>query len=669
MQDDSTTNDSCESSENHHIKSLYTRRKIDITKIKKQLNQSSSHGLCGSHNLGNTCFMNSAIACLSNTIDLTTYFLTKEFLNDINKENERGMKGKLANEWYHLLFQYWVEHSRVGEPSDFKKIISKKAKRFKGYEQQDSNEFMTIFLDYLNEDLNKTTKAPYEEIEEQKVNEKDIDCAQRFWKLYLKRNDSIITDLFSGQFKSTISCPDCQYISITYDAFNTLILPIAKKSYKIKTVNQIIYYIPKYSMKSTIKIMFNINKKLQFKDVSNELNKIKEFKELGYESKKLNFMEISEKYLNQFCNDDDIVNKNKNFIFCSEEDEKYKTFLPLYITTTNFQELSAYPRLLYVDKTMSLEDFKMRIYFFARHYISNPFGLKNDEDEFKQMFNDYYRGDSNDVNKIISYMEKEYEEIFINPNEEKKDIIKKFMKDIPFSFSLRGKQKSIDLLEIKTLENKLNELGISIEGNTDVEKIINLIENNIFQLFLIFKKRSSYIEISSLKFNLCSNIKTQKYIEEENSVRYNITLDDCFELFQEEEILDSGNEWYCRKCKQFKRAKKKLELFYLPKIFIICLKRFSTESHYSRKNEKLVEFPINNLDMKKFICGPDKDNVKYDLFAVNQHYGSCYSGHYTAICKNFDYWYEYNDSHVSLASENDIVNPAAYVLFYRRQTD
>ena len=72
----------------------------------------------------------------------------------------------------------------------------------------------------------------------------------------------------------------------------------------------------------------------------------------------------------------------------------------------------------------------------------------------------------------------------------------------------------------------------------------------------MFKKRSSYIEISSLKFNLCSNIKTQKYIEEEKSGKNDITLDDCFELFQEEEILDSGNEWYCSKCKKFKNAKK-----------------------------------------------------------------------------------------------------------------
>ena len=147
---------------------LYPHRIIDTSNIRSLLSSSSSHGLCGGHNLGNTCFMNSSIACLSNTLELTIYFLTKAYLKDINKENPRGTKGKLAKEWYNLLYQYWIQKTKTGDPSDFKKVIAKKASIFRGYEQQDSNEFMIIFLDYLNEDLNKVTKEVYEEIAEQK---------------------------------------------------------------------------------------------------------------------------------------------------------------------------------------------------------------------------------------------------------------------------------------------------------------------------------------------------------------------------------------------------------------------------------------------------------------------------------------------------------------------
>ena len=110
----------------------------------------------------------------------------------------------------------------------------------------------------------------------------------------------------------------------------------------------------------------------------------------------------------------------------------------------------------------------MRIYFFARHYINNPFGLKNDEDEFKEMFDEYYKGKSNDVEKIISYMKKEYEEIFINKNKEKKDLIKKFEKDIPFSFLLKKGERIINILD-KNIENiKLIDLGIQEEGEMNL---------------------------------------------------------------------------------------------------------------------------------------------------------------------------------------------------------
>ena len=112
-----------------------------------------------------------------------------------------------------------------------------------------------------------------------------------------------------------------------------------------------------------------------------------------------------------------------------------------------------------------------------------------------------------------------------------------------------------------------------------------------------------------------------------------------------------------------------MELFYLPKILIICFKRFVKDSYKWRKNEEFIDFPINNLNMGEFMVGPDKTHSNYDLFAVSQHYGSTVFGHYTAVCKNFDKWYSYYDSSIHLCSENDTRSSAAYVIFYRRQTD
>ena len=262
--------------------SLYTRRVMDTSKIEEYLNPDSSRGQCGGQNLGNTCFMNSSIACISNCTELTYYFLKGDYKNDINKENNFGMHGELAESWANLLRQYWVEKTDVGDPSDFKAIIGQKAHRFRGYGQQDSNEFMSVFLDYLNEDLNAATIKEYIELNEKGENETDEECAKRFWDCNLRRNDSIITDLFCGQFKSTITCPDCNIINITFDPFDTVNLPLLTQK-KTNYFNEILekfdfFYIPKYNMRNGYQITIkNINKNIMFQDVIKRIKKENDF--------------------------------------------------------------------------------------------------------------------------------------------------------------------------------------------------------------------------------------------------------------------------------------------------------------------------------------------------------------------------------------------------------
>ena len=254
--------------------SLYTRRVIDISNIHKFFTENSSHGICGSHNLGNTCFMNSSIACLSNCTELTYYFLSGDYKKDINKDNKLGMGGALAESWAELIRDYWIGGYRVGDPSDLKRTFGYKIKRFSGFNQQDSNEFIDLFLDNLNEDLNSVSKKEYTELKEKSEEETDAECSKRFWNNFLKRNDSIITDLFCGQIKSTVTCPKCRFVNITFDPFYTLNLNIPEISRKRKyhySSDYIdlmeIFYVPKFNLRTPIRVKgYDIPKKAKFKD-------------------------------------------------------------------------------------------------------------------------------------------------------------------------------------------------------------------------------------------------------------------------------------------------------------------------------------------------------------------------------------------------------------------
>ena len=126
----------------------------------------AQRGLCGLQNLGNTCFMNSALQCLSNVPDLTKFFLSDEYKSQINYENKLGMKGKLAERYAALIKAIWSGKYNSVAPRDFKSTVGDYAPRFHGYAQQDSSELLSFLLDGLHEDLNRIIKKPYREIED-----------------------------------------------------------------------------------------------------------------------------------------------------------------------------------------------------------------------------------------------------------------------------------------------------------------------------------------------------------------------------------------------------------------------------------------------------------------------------------------------------------------------
>ncbi|XP_063101850.1 ubiquitin carboxyl-terminal hydrolase 11 isoform X2 [Cavia porcellus] len=152
-----------------------------------------------------------------------------------------------------------------------------------------------------------------------------------------------------------------------------------------------------------------------------------------------------------------------------------------------------------------------------------------------------------------------------------------------------------------------------------------------------------------------------------------VQLQECIELFTTVETLEKENPWYCSSCKQHQLATKKLDLWMLPEILIIHLKRFSFSKFSHEKLDTLVHFPIRDLDFSEFVIKPQNESApelyKYDLIAVSNHYGGIRDGHYTTFACNKDsgQWHYFDDNSVSPVNENQIESKAAYVLFYQRQ--
>ncbi|XP_043093152.1 ubiquitin carboxyl-terminal hydrolase 15-like isoform X2 [Puntigrus tetrazona] len=623
-------------------------------------------GLCGLSNLGNTCFMNSATQCLSNVPPLTQYFLKDRHQVELNQDNPLGMKGEIAKAYAELIKQLWSGKYSYVTPRPFKTQVGRFAPQFSGYQQQDSHELLAFLLDGLHEDLNRIRKKPYIQLKDADGRHDKV-VAEEAWENHIKRNDSIIVDIFHGLFKSTLVCPVCAKISVTFDPFCYLTLPLPMK--KERTLEVYLVWLDPLAKPTQYKL--TVPKVGSISDLCASLSILS-----GVSAKK---MIVTDIYNHRFHR---IFSSNENLSSIMERDDIYvfevsvgrledtqHVLIPVHLREkykqSGFNQTSTplfgRPFLLSVPRSISEDKLYNLLLLRLCRFIRSA---AEDEESVETLSPKHPS-----INGSATNGEMETDE----PDEESSQD-----QDLP---SENERSPSEDSVRSEhELENGLvpserkrlftlhfNNMGKSdfIQGEVRFDEDHTRLSDRCY-LSLDWEpdvKRKYFNEATAEDFD---KHESMEYKPQKKSF---FKLKDCIELFTTKEKLGADDPWYCPHCKQHQQATKKLDLWSLPPVLVVHLKRFSYSRYMRDKLDSLVDFPLRDLDMSEFLINPNAGPSRYDLIAVSNHYGGMGGGHYTAYAKNKEdeKWYNFDDSSVSPASEEQIVSKAAYVLFYQRQ--
>uniref|UniRef100_A0A8C8GB93 Ubiquitin carboxyl-terminal hydrolase n=1 Tax=Oncorhynchus tshawytscha TaxID=74940 RepID=A0A8C8GB93_ONCTS len=604
----------------------------------------SQPGLCGLSNLGNTCFMNSALQCLSNASPLTEYFLDDQYEAEINRENPLGMRGEIAESYADLVKQMWLSRSSYVAPRTFKTQVGRFAPQFSGYQQQDSQELLAFLMDGLHEDLNRVKKKPYLALQDA-GGRKDEIVAKEAWTNHRLRNDSIIVDIFHGLFKSTLVCPECAKVSVTFDPFCYLTLPLPMK--KDRTMEVFLVRIDPQSRPTQYRVV--VPKLGSVTDLCSALSRLS-----GIPAENMVVADVYNHRFHKIYRRDDglnqIMEKDDIFVYEVAEEDAESMNLPVYFRERHSKHtggstgtmLFGQPLLITVPRQnlaadMLYEKVLERIGWVQCLWACFSSGSGSPLSDGASCSS----SNSSEEEAMDQQVSPEPE----NGQSEEEDAsdLENGPKTKPcsstppklFSFSMVNSYGTANISPLPCDGNilKLNTHStVAIDWDSDSKKLCY-----DDQEAEAYEKHESMLQAPKKKAT--------------------VALRECIELFTTMETLGEHDPWYCPTCKKHQQATKKFDLWSLPRILVVHLKRFSYNRCWRDKLDTVVDFPVRDLNMSEFVCDPKAGPYVYDLIAVSNHYGGMGGGHYTAYGKNKadGKWHYFDDSSVSAASEDQIV--------------
>uniref|UniRef100_A0A3Q1G5Z8 Ubiquitin carboxyl-terminal hydrolase 32 n=1 Tax=Acanthochromis polyacanthus TaxID=80966 RepID=A0A3Q1G5Z8_9TELE len=583
-------------------------------------------GATGLSNLGNTCFMNSSIQCVSNTKPLTDYFISGKHLYELNRTNPIGMRGHMAKCYGDLVMELWSGTQKNLAPLKLRWTIAKYAPRFNGFQQQDSQELLAFLLDGLHEDLNRVHEKPYVELKDSD-GRPDWEVASEAWENHLRRNRSIVVDLFHGQLKSQVKCKTCGHISARFDPFNFLSLPLPMDSSMHLEITVI-----KLDGSTPVRYGLRLNMDEKYTGLKKQLSELCSLK-----PEQILLAEVHTSNIKNFPQDNQKVRLSVNGFLCAFE-------VPVPGSPTSLSSPTLTGESVHSNSNGCAAN---------GHLANTPILIPNGGPSTMvpcspetPVANGVANGHITPVQEspFIGYIiamhrkmmrtelyflssQKNRPSLFGMPlivpctvHTSKKDLydavwiqVSRLASPLPPQEASNHAQDCDDSMgyqypfTLRVVGKDGNSCawcpwyrfcrGCTIECTEDRASVGN-----------------AYIAVDwdPTALHLRYQTSQERIVEEHCSVEQSrraqaepISLDSCLKAFTSEEELGEDELYYCSKCKTHRLATKKLDLWRLPPILIVHLKRFQFVNGRWIKSQKIVKFPRENFDPSAFLAPRD----------------------------------------------------------------
>jgi len=644
--------------------------------------QSTGHlPVVGLQNLGNTCYMNSALQCLLHTPLLPTYF-EKDYLLDLNMAGTWGSGGKLAVAFSELARDIGIARERgssIVAPRAFLWTFTDLMRDFAGWAQQDAQEFLSVFLSGLSDDVNRVKEKPYVELQDSE-NRPDTEVATATWSAHCRREHSVIAALFSGQLKSTVRCSICQNEASTFDPFMSLQVPLPVEAHRWLFCNVVMTASPSFGPSRHVsRLALRVPKGGRVVDLSSNLSQM-----LDRPASELVVTEVVDSYV-------------------------YKVLKPTALLATFSDDLE--PVVYHVPPSPSPPGSDVLT---SQSEAKMP-PLPEGGGEPPVLVHFVHRR----LSKVVQYFLSPLKPLLFGTPllarlpakctrcmlyQAVWKMVRHLVPDLELGgglwpFTLSAVKR--DGLSCAACSWQKGCVGCSVskgpcEAGTGPCRCTydsSKGEQVPFSLTRTFSidwdadiLRDYYNEKIALHIHMDESIEKARQERKKPE-----ELDHCLDMLVQEEAL--GVPRHCKACSrrsgEYRETlhNKQFKIWGCPPLLLLQLNRFHSRRGNSWKVHTFVDFS-SKLDLRRFMAqeqGTEEASspteladeealhslsqsiTGYELYGVVNHFGSMGAGHYTSCVKCNGRWYACSDDRVEVINEEEVVSAQAYLLFFARQ--